>query len=49
MPTTFAELGAKAEDIPLLARNLGLKGDQTLGSFRKLTTADVESILHLCL
>ena len=48
MPTTFAELGAKAEDIPLLAANLGLRDGQTLGSFRALSTADVESILRLC-
>ncbi len=48
MPTTFAELGAKEEDIPLLARNLGMKEGQTLGSFRRLSTADVEAILRLC-
>ena len=29
MPTTLAELGAKKEDIPLLAANLGLKDGQT--------------------
>ena len=49
MPTTFAELGAKEADIPLLAANLGLRDGQTLGVFRPLTTADVESILRLCL
>ncbi len=49
MPTTFAEIGAKEEDIPLLAKNLGLKEGQTLGSFRQLTTSDVEAILRLCL
>ncbi len=49
MPTTFAELGAKEEDIPRLAANLGLAEGQTLGAFRALTTADVESILRLCL
>jgi len=48
MPATFAELGAKAEDIPRLAANLGLRDGQTLGTFRPLTTADVESILRLC-
>ena len=47
MPTTFAELGARAEDIPRLAANLGLRDGQTLGSFRPLTTADVEAILRL--
>ena len=30
MPLTFAELGARAGDIPLLAANLGLKEGQTL-------------------
>lgn len=48
MPTTFAELGARPEDIPLLAANLGLGEGQTLGAFRRLTTADVEAILRLC-
>ena len=47
MPTTFAELGAKAEDIPRLAANLGLKEGQTLGTFRPLSTPDVENILRL--
>ena len=47
MPTTFAELGAKAEDIPCLAARLGLKDGQTLGTFRPLATADVEAILRL--
>jgi len=47
MPTTFAELGAKAEDIPRLAANLGLKDGQTLGTFRPLSTTDVENILRL--
>ncbi len=49
MPTTFAELGAREGDIPRLAANLGLAEGQTLGTFRRLTTADVESILRLCL
>ena len=46
MPTTFAELGAKAEDIPRLAANLHLNG-KTLGAFRPLTEADVRAILKL--
>ena len=49
MPVTFAELGAREEDIPLLAANLGLGEGQTLGAFRRLTAADVELILRLCL
>ena len=47
MPANFAELGARAEDIPALAANLGLKDGQTLGSFRRLSTSDVEAILRL--
>ena len=46
MPLTFDELGARREDIPTLAANLGLKGN-TLGLFRPLTEADVREILRL--
>lgn len=46
MPIRFAELGAKAEDIPTLAKNLGLKGG-TLGSFVKLSEDDVRKIYEL--
>ena len=46
MPQTFAELGAKAEDIPVLVDTLGLRGN-TLGSFRPLTSDDVAAILRL--
>ena len=46
MPLSFAELGARGEDIPVLAANLGLKGN-TLGLFRPLTEADVCEILKL--
>ena len=46
LPTTFAELGAKAEDIPRLAANLHLNG-KTLGAFRPLTESDVCEILKL--
>ena len=46
MPLMFKELGAKAEDIPTLVANLGLKGN-TLGSFRPLADADVAAILRL--
>ncbi|MBQ6136632.1 MAG: iron-containing alcohol dehydrogenase [Kiritimatiellae bacterium] len=47
LPTTFAGLGARAEDIPRLAANLGLAEGQTLGRFRPLSAADVESLLSL--
>lgn len=47
MPTTFAELGAKREDIPALVAKLGLNGN-TLGTFMSLTDADVVKILESC-
>ena len=46
MPQNFAELGAKAEDIPALVAKLGLKGN-TLGAFRPLADADVVRILQI--
>ena len=46
MPIRFAELGAKAEDIPLLVKTLGL-GQNTIGSFVKLTEDDVRKIYEL--
>ena len=48
MPRTFAELGAKEEDIPLLVKTLNLRGN-TLGAFKPLTEADVAAIYRLCL
>lgn len=45
MPINFEQLGAKEEDIPLLASKMGIKG--TTGGFVKLTTADVEKIYHI--
>ena len=46
MPSNFAELGAKAEDIPALVAKLGLKGN-ALGAFRPLKDEDVAAILQL--
>ena len=46
MPQNFAELGARAEDIPALVEKLGLKGN-TLGAFRPLNDADVTAILRI--
>lgn len=46
MPVRFAELGAKAEDIPLLVKTLGL-GERTMGSFVKLTSDDCRKIYEL--
>ncbi len=44
MPQSLEELGAKREDIPLLAANLHLNGN-TIGAFHPLTEADVRDIL----
>jgi alcohol dehydrogenase YqhD (iron-dependent ADH family) len=49
MPVNFKELGAKEEDIPFLAANIGLEEEETIGGFVELKTADVESILKLAL
>jgi len=46
MPVRFAELGAKAEDIPTLVKNMRL-GNHTVGSFVKLTEKDVNEIYKL--
>ena len=48
LPLTFAELGAKEEDIPLLVKTLNLCGN-TLGGFQPLTESDVAAIYRLCL
>ena len=39
------EQQTKESDIPLLAKKMGING--TTGGFVKLTTADVETILHI--
>ena len=46
MPIRFSELGAKAEDIPILVKTMGL-GTKTQGSFVKLTEEDVRKIYEL--
>jgi len=48
MPLTFAELGAREEDIPLLVKTMNLCGN-TLGAFKPLTEDDVTAIYRLCL
>ena len=48
LPLTFAELGAKEEDIPTLVKTLNLCGN-TLGGFKPLVESDVEAIYRLCL
>ena len=47
MPTTFAELGAREEDIPALVAKLGI-GEGSLGSFMPLSGDDVANIFRLC-
>ena len=49
MPTTFAQLGAKEEDIPAMAAHLGMGDRKILGSFVKLGTEDAEAIYRLAL
>jgi alcohol dehydrogenase YqhD (iron-dependent ADH family) len=46
MPVRFSQLGAKAEDIPTLVKNMNL-GTRTQGSFVKLTEDDIRKIYEL--
>lgn len=46
MPTTFAELGAREEDIPLLVEKFGI-GDGKTGGFVKLSSSDIEQIYRI--
>lgn len=47
LPTSFEELGAKEDDIPVMAAKIGLQGGRKLGSFQPLDTADIEAIYRL--
>lgn len=47
LPTTFKELGAKEEDIPLLVKTLNLSGNK-LGGFKPLDEEDAAAIYRLC-
>ena len=51
MPTSFAEIGAKEEDIPMMAKKCfdEINGGTTLGGFVKLTEKDVAEIYKLAL
>ncbi|MDR1018103.1 MAG: iron-containing alcohol dehydrogenase [Lachnospiraceae bacterium] len=51
MPTSFAEIGAKEEDIPEMAHKAcyGNGGTGTIGNFVKLSQKDVEEIYKLAL
>jgi alcohol dehydrogenase YqhD (iron-dependent ADH family) len=48
MPLTFADLGAKEEDIPVLVNNHGV-GDGKTGGFAELAKKDIENIYRLAL
>lgn len=47
MPLSFAEIGAKKEDIPLLVKTLGGSDENRLGGFVKLNAEDVTAIYNL--
>ena len=49
MPATFAELGAKAEDIPALVEHLFSAESEPLPGFMQLTRKDVDAIYRLAL
>jgi len=49
MPLTFAELGAKEDDIPFMVKQLGVTDEHPIGSFKKLGPKDVEAIYRLAL
>lgn len=49
MPINFKELGAKEEDIKTMVEKLGLGDNNTIGSFVKLTSKDIEQIYRLAL
>lgn len=46
MPTNFAELGAKEEDIPAMVEHLGKRG-ATVGKFVKIGAVEAEAIYRL--
>lgn len=46
MPLTFAELGAREEDIPLLVEKFGIGNGKT-GGFVKLSCSDIEQIYRI--
>ena len=47
LPVTFAELGAKPEDIPAMAAKTARGPDGLVGSFRPLDTAGIEAVFRL--
>lgn len=49
MPLTFAEIGAKEADIPLLVSKVKRNNRDSVGYFMPLSGADVEAVYKLCL
>jgi alcohol dehydrogenase YqhD (iron-dependent ADH family) len=49
MPSSITEFGAREEDIPMLAKHIGLNDESTFGSYVKLNIYDVEEIYRLAL
>jgi alcohol dehydrogenase YqhD (iron-dependent ADH family) len=49
MPSTFADIGASASDIPELIRHLEVTDSSPIGSFVRLGPSDVEAIYRLAL
>lgn len=49
MPTTMGEIGAKEEDIPYMANNMGIAENGPIGGYMKLGVKDVEAIYRLAL
>ena len=49
MPSSITEFGAKEEDIPMLAKHIGLTQEHTFGGYVKLNVNDVEEIYRLAL
>lgn len=47
MPLTFAEIGAKKEDIPYMVKNMGLGLTGSIGGFQKLFHHDIEKIYEI--
>ena len=49
MPSSIRDFGAKEEEIPKLARHIGLGEERTFGGYVKLNVHDVEEIYRLAL
>jgi len=47
MPLNFAQLGAKVEDIPAMAKTATNGGVEKIGGFVPLSATDIENIYHL--